>query len=241
VIAVRALEVAAVDTVGAGEAAALVPEQLALDQAGRDRPAVDRQERLLVPAALLVHGLGDELLAGAGLARDGDAGLGLRDPRDQVVDALHVRRGADQGAEAPQLAQLGAQGADLLLQLSRALEVRQHHLHAREVDRLRQVVRGAALQRVDGGLDARVAGDEDDLGRPGHRGVLQQVEPAAVRELQVGQQHVGDLLRELGPRGRQAGRGRSGEALAGHHLREAELEAEVVVDDQGVGHSVGFQ
>ena len=55
--AVRALEEALVLAVGAGEAALLVAEQLALDQVRRDRAAVDRQERPLAAAAQLVHGL----------------------------------------------------------------------------------------------------------------------------------------------------------------------------------------
>ena len=68
--AVRALEVALVHPVGAGEAAPLVAEQLALDEVGGDRPAVDGQERLLVPAAQPVDRLRDQLLARARLPHD---------------------------------------------------------------------------------------------------------------------------------------------------------------------------
>ena len=53
----------------AGERALLVAEQLALHQAGRDRRAVDLHERSLAARALVVDGAGDQLLAGAGLAR----------------------------------------------------------------------------------------------------------------------------------------------------------------------------
>ena len=60
--------------VGAGEAAALVAEELALDEVGGDRAAVDRDHRPRAAPAERVHGLGDQLLAGAALAQDQDRG-----------------------------------------------------------------------------------------------------------------------------------------------------------------------
>src|SRR3989449_213366 len=65
--ALGALEEALVGACGAGEAATLVPEQLALDQGGRHRGAVERHERALSPAAELMHRLGDQLLSRAAL------------------------------------------------------------------------------------------------------------------------------------------------------------------------------
>ena len=50
---------------GAGEGAALVAEQLALDQLARDRRHVDRDERPAAPLAVIVQRAGDQLLAGA--------------------------------------------------------------------------------------------------------------------------------------------------------------------------------
>ncbi|EYT98481.1 hypothetical protein PA99_4379 [Pseudomonas aeruginosa PA99] len=52
----------------AGEAAAAITEQFALDQGFRDRRAVQRDERLFRARAGQVHGLGEGLLAGTGLA-----------------------------------------------------------------------------------------------------------------------------------------------------------------------------
>ena len=92
-------------------------------------------------------------------------GVGGRDLRDQVVHPLHRRRGADQGAEAAELAQLAAQVPDLLLQLAGAHHVGEHALHPRHVDGLDQVVGGALPQRLHRGVDAGLPGDEDDLGR----------------------------------------------------------------------------
>src|SRR5262245_65153129 len=48
---------------GAGEGAALVPEQLRGDEGGRDRGAVDTDERARSPPRPPMDGTGDELLA----------------------------------------------------------------------------------------------------------------------------------------------------------------------------------
>src|SRR5690606_23175923 len=64
----RRLERADAALARAGERAALVPEELALEQARGDRSAVDDDEGPVGARALLVDRLGDALLAGPGLA-----------------------------------------------------------------------------------------------------------------------------------------------------------------------------
>src|SRR5690606_27158759 len=66
--AVGLLEDAGAAGDGAGEGAALVPEQLALDQVGGDGAAVEDDEGALAAVARGVQGLGDQLLAAARLA-----------------------------------------------------------------------------------------------------------------------------------------------------------------------------
>src|SRR5207249_378285 len=99
--------------------ALLVAEQLALDQVGRDRAAVDREERKLLAPRQLVDRACRDLLAGAALAAQQHGGGGRRDARQLVVQRLHRRRVADHVAEAADAAQLIAQLADLALQLGR--------------------------------------------------------------------------------------------------------------------------
>ena len=68
--AVGLLELADARRRGAGEGAALVPEELALEQVRRQRRAVDLDERPVAPRRSLVNGARDQLLADAALAAD---------------------------------------------------------------------------------------------------------------------------------------------------------------------------
>src|SRR5208337_3301822 len=68
--AVALLELADAASVGPGEGALLVPEQLALEQVLRDGRTVERQKRRPSPAAVLIDGAGDQFLTGAALAGD---------------------------------------------------------------------------------------------------------------------------------------------------------------------------
>jgi hypothetical protein len=75
----------------AGEAALLVPEQLALDQIVRDGPAVDRHERTIATRPLSMDQTRGQLLAGAALAGDEDRRLSAGELGDQGANLLHRR------------------------------------------------------------------------------------------------------------------------------------------------------
>src|SRR4051812_38613200 len=68
--AVALLEDALPGRDGAGERAALVPEQIRLDEVGRHGGAVEHDEGLRRPRPLLVERFGEQLLARAGLSLD---------------------------------------------------------------------------------------------------------------------------------------------------------------------------
>src|SRR5262249_12673281 len=80
--AVRHLEAAELLSDRPGERAALVTEELALEQARRDRRAVYLDERPITADARIIDGGGPQLLAGAGLAQDEPA----RRPRRNRLD-----------------------------------------------------------------------------------------------------------------------------------------------------------
>ncbi len=80
---------------GAGERAALVAEELALDELLRDGRAVDLDERLVLAARVLVQRAGDELLARAALAGDEHRGRRVGhalEDRVELRDARATRR-----------------------------------------------------------------------------------------------------------------------------------------------------
>jgi hypothetical protein len=71
---------------GTGEGAAFVAEQLGLKKVFGQGGAVDDDKGLVFALAVLVNGLGDELLASAGLAADEDGGIGLGNATDHDED-----------------------------------------------------------------------------------------------------------------------------------------------------------
>ena len=233
----RALEVALVDAVGAGEAAALVPEELALDQLRCHRAAVERDERLLPAPAELVHRLRDELLAGAALALDEHGRVGRRDARDHVVQLLHRVRRADQRPEAPEAAQLGAQVLDLVVQLAPARDVREDGPQARQLDRLGEVVDHALAEGVDRGIHRRVAGDQHDVGERHGRELGDQLRAVAVRQAQIDQRQVWHALAQELTRLGEGGRRLHREAFLGEDFGDGFLEARIIVDHDRVWHS----
>ncbi|MNR00641.1 hypothetical protein D3C85_1164200 [compost metagenome] len=103
--AVGFFEPAGLGAEGAGECAFFVTEQLGLDQRFGKRPAVDRHERLVAPAAQVVDVAGHQLFAGAGFADDQYAGFTRRNPlqvRQQgprLGVFKHLRSGADRGGQ----------------------------------------------------------------------------------------------------------------------------------------------
>ena len=97
--AMRRLETASLVVQGAGERPLDMAEQLALQQALAQGAAVDANVRPIGPWAEAVNGLGDQLLAGAGLADQKHAGPRRR---RQPGEAIHL---AHRGALAYDLGQ----------------------------------------------------------------------------------------------------------------------------------------
>ena len=85
--AVGGLELAFAARDGAGEGAALVAEQLALDQLAAERGAVHLDQRLAAARAAVVQRVGHQLLAGAALAADQHGDVGVGDLGDGLEDA----------------------------------------------------------------------------------------------------------------------------------------------------------
>jgi hypothetical protein len=95
-----------------------VAEELALEQLGRHRPAVDDQERLVLAGAAEVDGLRGDLLAGARLALEQNRRVARGGLPEHLEHRLHRGRVAQHPAETivahdlgpPRIAGLEADG-----------------------------------------------------------------------------------------------------------------------------------
>ena len=179
------LEAAAAQGLRAGEGAALVAEQLGLEQVLGHRRGVDGDERLRRTGAVPVQRPRDQLLAGAGLAGDQHRGTRLRQPPDGAKHLLHRRRLAEDfrcftdrlepGPFPPAFAERPAYEFDRLV----------------DIERLGQVFVGAALERRDRGFQIRVRRHHDYRhARVLLLHLLQQLDARGARHAHVGHQHL---------------------------------------------------
>ena len=169
------------------------------------RRAVDRDQVPLPLLARVVDGLGDQLLAGAGLALDQDGALGPGDVADQLEDAVHLRVLADDVVEAVALLELLAEPQDLVLKRPLLQRPVHHQLQVVRVDRLGQEVVGPQPHRLDDAVDRAEAGRHDRGDQhPALGDLADQVHPAHARASEVGDQHavVGPAQAPSAPPGR---------------------------------------
>ena len=96
----------------AGEGAAHVAEQLALQELGRDRRAIDRRRRALRAAMpVLVDGARHELLAGPGLARDQHRRIAVGEHADGLLHGAHGLARPDQASSSAPTSERRARGS----------------------------------------------------------------------------------------------------------------------------------
>jgi hypothetical protein len=192
---VRLAEQAAPRLDRAGEGALLVAEQLRLQERGRQRGAVEGDERALGARPQAVERARQELLAGAALAHDEDRGVGGGHPLDERDELHHRRRVADQLAEAARPLHLGAEAAHLAGQVAALGGPLDGGAQLGGIHRLAQVVVGAGAHRLDRLLDPGVGGEQDErqIGR-GAAQAAQELEAAGPRlragQIFVDQHHV---------------------------------------------------
>ncbi len=210
-------------------------EQLALQQRLGDGGAVNRQERPVGPAAVVVDGAGDQFLAGAALAEDEDVDVLGGDAADGLAHLLHDEAAADDAVAGL----LGRQHRRHVHEPRRLEGPLQHVREPFQVERLGQVVEGALLHGLDGRFRGAVGRDEQH--RPFRVDLAQRaedVEPGTVRQLQVEDDHVRGVFAHLrfalgGGVGRQHPDGAVLEDAA-----ERVAHARLVVDDQQGLHVV---
>ena len=177
-------------SIGAGERALLVAEQLALHERGWQRGQVDFDQRALGVRRILVEHLGHRFLARAGLADDQYVGVRGRHLTDHLVDVLHLGRVADDAlGKCLGLLLAAHQLLCELLSLEVAPDGEQHPI---DVERLGDVVVGAEVHRLDRGARGAVGGHQDDVADVDVLGgqALQDLNAVLVGHAQVDQEQV---------------------------------------------------
>jgi hypothetical protein len=192
--AVGLLEEAALSPLRASERAALVTEQLALDQLTRDGRAVHFDERRVFARAQPVNGAADQLLASAGFTGDEHTGLGGRDLVDISEKLLNWLAGADHLVAR---LELGAHALDGARQARRANGVLHADQHALARQRLFEEVAGPELDGQDGVVHGGVAAHHHHrnvLGRLVGAQLFQRLQARHARQLEVEDRDIDRLL-----------------------------------------------
>ena len=102
------LEVAFAGADRSGKCALLVAEQLGFNEGFRNGAAGDGHKRAAGAGAEIMDGAGDQFLAGAAFAGDQHRGVEIGDAAHELIDALHLRAGADEAVAAGRLFQASA-------------------------------------------------------------------------------------------------------------------------------------
>ena len=206
--------------------AALVAEELGLEQILRDRRGVDRDERLGGARAVPMQCARDQFLAGARFAGDEHRGVGLRQPADRTKNFLH-RRGLPQHLGVGRAASAARQRVGV--SRARPADQRQRLV---DIERLGQVLERAALERGDRTVEVGIRGHDDhrDL-RMLRLDLGEQLDARPAWHSDVTHHHQRFGLR----RARAASRRRAGErsirdAFAGERLFQHPADRAVVID-----------
>ena len=146
----------------AGERALFVAEQFALQKILGNRGAVDRQERLVGAAAVMVNGPRHQLLARPAFARNQHGRLRLGYLADKLEDLLHRLALADDALGMIFTVQQRLI-ADHLAHVARGLESGlDQQFELGHFERLEHVVVRARLHRLDGCRGRAVGGHHND-------------------------------------------------------------------------------
>ena len=171
---------------GAGERAALVAEELALEERVREGGAVDGDEAAALALALEVDGARRELLAGARLAVDEHRGVVLRQHADGLEDLVHRLVAAHHVGERVAVGELAAEVVDLVEEAPLLEDLLGGEEDLLLLEGLGDVVAGALLDGLDRAFDAGVAGDHDDVEvGPAVADLARQADAVGARDLEV--------------------------------------------------------
>ena len=179
---------------GAGEGTFFVAKELAFEELRREGGAVDRDHFRGRAAGKVVDQVGDDFLAGAGLAFDEHGGPGGRNLLDKLGNFLDLERFADESVELVGLRDLLGELFVFRLEVAAAERALEQHLDLVEVERLGDEVPSAVAHGLDGGVDRAVGGHHQRERRVGQRerGV-EHLHARVATKAQVGEQELDRL------------------------------------------------
>ena len=213
--------------------AALVSEELTLDERIRNRRAIDVDERARHPMREPVQHARDQLLPRPRLAKDEDSGVAARNALDQRKHRLHWRELCDDfrlrlGQRQPLVKQRVFAG-----ELALFIGASHHHIDLRHAVGLREVIVRAELHGADRRLDGAVAGNDDDLGRRELLADLpEHLETIHLGHHDVQQRHIERLGPQRVERGAAIGEDRHLIAASLEKLLENRAQVRLVFCDQ---------
>ena len=156
------LELAHLGGDGPREGPLLVAEELRLQELRRDGGAVDGDEVLGGALAVVVDGLGHQLLPRPALPVDHHGAAAAGHLLDQAEHLLHGPALSDQVLEVVPGVELLAERADLVPQATLVQGLLDGEEHLVDLEGLVDVVVGAFLHRLDGLIDGAEGGHDDD-------------------------------------------------------------------------------
>ncbi len=201
-------------------------------------PQLTTKEWLAPTVAPFVDRTGDTLFSRAALARDEHRRTGGRDALNDVEDATHSLRVADEIVPAALAEQFRAQLVVLCEERALLERLLNQCTELGSRERLGHEVVCAVLHGLDGGIHIAVSGHHDDLGvrrAPLHE--REQIHPVAVGHQQIGE-HQGVRLRRIGdgfPCCREPRCEDDVEPLALEEDGEHVAQPRLVVDDENPG------
>ncbi len=140
-----------------------MPEQFALQQLFRNRRAIHRNKRRILPIAIVVNGLGDQFLSGSAFSRDQDVGRTIGHPADQLEYRLDRLALAQNLMEAVFPVDFFSEAADFSPQRCFSHDALDDANQLVLLDGLGKVIAGAVFHRFDGRFHRPECRHEDHI------------------------------------------------------------------------------